>query len=61
MKYTPSNLNEADAQLIAAAPELLEACKVVVNEWHSKNSNFTREEPAHLEICRKAIAKAEEK
>jgi len=50
-----------DAHLIAAAPELLEACNMVLGDWPSKFSNFRKKEPKYLEIIRKAIAKAEGK
>lgn len=49
---------EANANLIAAAPELLEACNLVLNAWHSKISNMHKKEPEYLEIIRKAIKKA---
>lgn len=39
--------------------ELLKACKMVIDEWHNKKSNFNRKEPSYLEPMRKAIAKAE--
>jgi len=49
---------EANAKLIAAAPELLEACQAALNSWHSKPSNFYKKEPLYLEMLRKAINKA---
>jgi len=49
----------ANAHLIAAAPDLLEACKEFINEWHSNNANFAREEPKSLKMMRQAISKAE--
>jgi hypothetical protein len=49
----------ANARLIAAAPELLEACKTVLTDWHNKPSNFYKKEPTHLEKIRAAIAKTE--
>ena len=51
---------EANAKLIAAAPDLLEACDMVLTAWHSKLSNFNKKEPAYLEIIRSAIRKATE-
>lgn len=50
----------ANARLIAAAPELLEACYAVIDDWHSKSSNFNKKEPKHLDLCRRAIKKATE-
>jgi len=51
---------EANAQLIAAAPELLKACKSVI-QWYEDSGNT---DPAigSVELwsqCKKAIAKAE--
>ena len=55
--------NEANARLIAAAPDLLEACKAALDAWHAKDSNFERElnkgTPEWLSSVRTAIAKAE--
>jgi len=50
--------SEANARLIAAAPELLEACQSVLDKWHSKSSNFHKKEPEYLDTIRKAIQKA---
>jgi hypothetical protein len=52
--------DEANAKLIAAAPDLLEACDAVLTKWHSKPSNFNKTEPIYLEQIRKAIKKATE-
>lgn len=49
---------EANARLIAAAPDLLEACKQFIDEWHANNQNFYRLEPKSLTMMRAAIAKA---
>ena len=53
---------EANARLIATAPELLAACKAVVDAWHANDSNFERElnkgTPTWLAEARAAIAKA---
>ena len=54
-------LAEAKANLIAAAPELLEACQARVDEWHSNMRNFTRREPESLKLARAAIVKAKGK
>ena len=51
----------ANARLITAAPELLAACQAVIDEWHSKNSNFHTRKPQYLEQARKAIAHATER
>ncbi|HDY88358.1 MAG TPA: hypothetical protein ENH82_09645 [bacterium] len=56
---TIKNLNRADAKLIAASPELLEACNEALTWWHSIPSHFNEKEPIWLEMVRKAIAKAE--
>ena len=49
---------EANAKLIAAAPELLNACDAVLTTWHSKLSNMHKKEPAYLQQIRDAINKA---
>jgi len=49
---------EANARLIAAAPELLEACKNLVGHADWVALNF-RIDYAHLDEARAAIAKAE--
>ena len=47
---------QANARLIAAAPILLAACQAVVDAWHEEDTNFTKEEPAALKLCREALA-----
>lgn len=50
---------EANANLIAAAPELLEACKIIVNAFDSlSQSSPARNETLHINAARAAIAKA---
>lgn len=44
----------ANAKLIASAPELLEACQFVLQEWNEPEAV-----PEALDRLRKAIAKAE--
>lgn len=53
-----SEEQSANAQLISAAPELLEVCQKVLNEWHSNIKNSQKKEPEYLEPMRKAINKA---
>ena len=50
---------ESNARLIAAAPELLEACKIVLDLCYEEESHLMMEEPPYLKLIRKAIAKAE--
>jgi hypothetical protein len=61
-KHTPEE-NEADARLIAAAPELLEALKNLLRveeSWCSLNEMCNRGDlDAAMEKARAAIAKAE--
>lgn len=53
----PSRMSEADAHLIAAAPELLAALQMVNRIWsHDQTANFAPDSPAA--IVRAAIAKA---
>ena len=49
---------QANARLIAAAPELLVAAEAALTDWHSKPRNFERREPPYLAQLRVAIAKA---
>lgn len=51
---------EANARLIAAAPDLLEACLARIDEWHADTRNFTRKEPKSLSMMRAAVLKAAE-
>ena len=50
--------DEANAKLIAAAPELLEVCQSILDKWHSNSKNFNKKEPEYLDPIRKAITKA---
>ncbi len=50
---------QANARLIAAAPELLEAGKEALAWWHSIPSNIEKKEPGWLALVRAAIRKAE--
>ena len=51
-------VDEANARLIAAAPELLAACRFVVNRENLMFAECSDAEEI-LEVCRAAIAKAE--
>ena len=48
---------QTDARLIAAAPDLLEACKTFIEEWEDPAQPYPDKS---LELIRAAIAKAEE-
>ena len=51
--------NEADARLIAAAPELLGACELIVSAFDAlKQGSAARNEPLQINAARAAIAKA---
>lgn len=52
--------NLANAKLIAAAPDLLKVCCLVLDEWHSKTSNMYKKEPIFVQLAREAIRKATE-
>uniref|UniRef100_A0A6H1ZRM5 Uncharacterized protein n=1 Tax=viral metagenome TaxID=1070528 RepID=A0A6H1ZRM5_9ZZZZ len=43
---------------LSIAPELLVACKMVLEAWHSKLSNMHRKEPPYLQVIRDALDKA---
>ncbi|HEX2953088.1 MAG TPA: hypothetical protein VHR47_03780, partial [Bacillota bacterium] len=65
-KSVPDNEAYANARLIAAAPELLQACREMLNlaEMHKPNENLTGCKFNELEeiiLARKAIAKAKGK
>lgn len=47
---------EANARLVAAAPQLLEVCRAVINDWHSHDANFHKKEPEYLKMARQAVA-----
>ncbi|HUC95327.1 MAG TPA: hypothetical protein VMR76_00015 [Candidatus Saccharimonadia bacterium] len=55
---TKNEIVQKNAKLIAAAPEMLEALNECLNDWHSKDSNFTKKEPKYLEKIRASIKKA---
>jgi hypothetical protein len=38
---------------------MLEVCKAVVDDWHSKNANFHKKEPEYLTLARQAIEATE--
>jgi len=50
-------LYEANAHLIAASPDLLDACEAVVN-WWEENENDGQVVPPHVQACMAAIKKA---
>lgn len=52
---SPTIRNEADARLIATAPELLEACKKLITGWQSDTDTLQ----VAIDAARAAIAKAE--
>lgn len=49
---------KANARLISAAPDLLEAAEARLNEWHSLSVNMERKEPESVKLARSAISKA---
>lgn len=53
---TPS---EADGRLMAAAPELLEAAKAIVERWHTPHWKIAEHTGVYIDALRAAIAKAE--
>ena len=50
---------EANARLIALAPELAEALAAFIDEWHADESNFYRAETAPIKQARALLAKIE--
>jgi hypothetical protein len=50
--------NDADARLIAAAPDALAVCELVLEAWHGNAKNFERKEPEYVKAARLVIAKA---
>lgn len=59
--YTTSELKPADARLIAAAPNLLEACQIITNGAtviHGDGFRFQEIPESHLRVVIDAIAKA---
>ena len=48
----------ANAKVISATPNLLEACEEVLNDWFSYDEHFSEKEPIYLEKVRNAINKA---
>lgn len=50
---------DANARLIAAAPELLAACRALVERSQTIYTHSTNIEPAYVKQARAAIAKAE--
>ena len=63
-EHLPEHEGYANAHLIAAAPDLYDACQAAVDAWHANSRNFERERdrgtPTWLSACRAAIAKARE-
>lgn len=57
-EHAPPLETEANARLIAAAPDLLAALKAALRHWHADGRNFYKTEPAWLAQARAAIAKA---
>ena len=56
-----NGVGEANARLIAAAPELLAACEVLmgdVESYRSRGGTLTAKEEEHVAIMKAAIAKA---
>ncbi len=50
-------IDNPDARLIASAPDLLAACKLVASCWHGGSSQTS----SAIDACKDAIAKAEGK
>lgn len=53
------HINTADAQLIAAAPELLSACKEALEMFDREVNNLKQPDKFRADLLEKAIAKAE--
>ncbi len=51
-------VGEANARLIAASPELLEACKAMLSEFNEQMAGIVNDEFAVIAKARAAIAKA---
>lgn len=56
--YGNKEEDEANAKLIAAAPDMLEALDAALTDWHSHKGNFSKKEPKYLSLIRSAISKA---
>ena len=50
---------EANANLIASAPELYEACKFIDYMWRNKTSRYKAEQRQARELLTQALTKAE--
>lgn len=50
--------SEADAKLISAAPELLEALKLGLEYWQNRQQRYSNRSPVWVQQARAAIAKA---
>ncbi len=57
--FRPDEEREANARLIAAAPDLLVACKMAAERLHRFAGSFPRTPGDLLDVLDKAIAKAE--
>ena len=57
-RYDVSGIDCADARLIAAAPDLLEAAEAVVKQWDTPNWKLTEHTATFINALRAAIAKA---
>lgn len=52
-----SNLTEANARLIAVAPELLEALKLGLEYWQDRQQRYSNRSPVWVQKARAAITK----
>jgi hypothetical protein len=60
LRVSPGTANsEGDAHLIAAAPELYEACRIALKFWNSDHPNDDCEGIEAHEYIKTALAKAE--